>query len=331
MAKSFGDYIADAGSLPEEAFLGALVMYSFPGARKANLTHKRFDMIFTKHMLNPGFVPSEPTEAQAFANATGGKAPKHSYSIGGKNYTAEVKAVGSDRDTITRVVWTFETVVIDGKPKQLKGREVGRIVFYKSRDPKVTAPRVRFTIDDDACPQATEERVALDAYMAHLHDDFKWYANFLYDQPIRQSIMNYVERGLNGISTLTSGGCYFVHRSRWDELHRLADAVAELHEGFSMTLCPIPNLPDIKQSLIEAFQNEAEQSVTQLVVKIQERRKSSRVTAEMVQGFGAEVQQIAARAEEHSRILDVGQDRTANALEIAYAALAGLAGQIGVE
>jgi hypothetical protein len=326
-AASFTDYLSDAGDLAEDAFAGVLVMYSFRGAKTANVTRAQMDIGFTRYGLNPHYLPSEPTQAQAFKNATGDKAAQWKYSVAGKTMFAEVKAVGSDRDTVTRVVWAYEIVTVNGTPRNLNGREVGKITFYKAR-PGGSAVERWELYEAELMPG---ERDQLDPFIASLREEYRWYSTYLYDQPIRQSVMRYIETGLNGISTLTSGGCYFVHRSRWDELRNLASMVRELSPDFTLTLCPIPNLPDIRESLIEAFQNEAEKAVTSLVVKMQERRKGGRITATMVQGFGADVQQIAARAEEHSRIFDVGQDRTANALEIAYTALAGLANQIGAE
>lgn len=323
-ATTFADYLHGAGALQEEAFVGLLVMYSFRGAKQAAVTRATIDKEFTVRDLDPNFIPTDPTAAQAFLNSTGEKARGLSYRLGAQPYFAEMKPVGSDRETITRAVMSYEV----RDKKHLHAREVGTLTFYKQARGKPGSERVRFSLHDERLHNG--ERAHLEPWLNEVYADYEWYKTYLYDQPIRQMVMRYIEDRLNGIKVLTSGGCYFVHRTRWDELSRLGDAVRAMSNGlFAVSLCPLPDLPEMRDMVIEAFQDEIVTDVTGLVAKIEKFRSDGRkVTAEAVAEFSTTVRSIASRAEEHTRILDVSQDRTAGALEGAYAVLAGLASQI---
>jgi len=323
-ATTFADYLHGAGSLQADSFVGLLVMYSFRGARQANVARTAVEKQFADRDLDPNYIPPDPTAAQAFLNSTGEKARALSYRLGGQSYFAEMKPVGSDRETITRAVMSYRVV----DKKHLEGREVGTLTFFKQARGKPGSERVRFSIHDDRL-HGSDERPILEGWLNSIHADYNWYKTYLYDQPIRQMVQKYIEERLNGIKVLTSGGCYFVHRSRWDELRRLSEAVVALSPMFALNLCPLPDLPEMRDMIIEAYQDEIVDDVTSLVEKIEKFRASGRkVTGEVVSEFSGDVRGIASRAEEHSRVLDVSQDRTAGALESAYAVLAGLASQI---
>lgn len=321
---TFADYLHGAGALQEDTFVGLLVMYSFRGARQACVRREDVDKTFAARDLDPNFIPPDPTAAQAFLNSTGEKARGLTYKLGSQPYFAEMKPVGSDRETITRAVMSYEV----RDKKHLHAREVGTLTFYKQARGKPGSERVRFSLHDDRLQPG--ERAQLEPWLNGINADYEWYKTYLYDQPIRQMVMRYIEDRLNGIKVLTSGGCYFVHRTRWDELSRLADAVATMSSNhFNVKLCPLVDLPEMRDMVIEAFQDEIVDDVTKLVEKIEKFRQDGRkVTAEVISEFSGDVRGIASRAEEHTRILDVSQDRTAGALEGAYAVLAGLASQI---
>ena len=322
-ATTFADYLHGAGSLHENTFVGLLVMYSFRGARQANVARTKVEKQFADRDLDPNFIPPDPTAATAFLNATGEKARGITYRLGSQVYFAEMKPVGSDRETITRSVMSYRVV----DKKHLEGREVGTLTFYKQGRGKPGSERVRFALHDERL--RTDERPPLEAWLTQIHDDYNWYKTYLYDQPIRQMVQKYIEERLNGIKVLTSGGCYFVHRSRWDELRRLSEAVKALSPMFALNLCPLPDLPEMRDMVIEAFQDEIVDDVTALVGKIDRLRSENRkITSELVAELSTQVRAIASRAEEHTRILDVSQDRTAGALESAYAVLGGIASQI---
>lgn len=323
-ATTFADYLKSAGSLAEEAFIGLTCMYSFRGTRQANVTRGMIEKQFADRDLDPNYIPPDPTSAQAFLNATGEKARGITYKINGDTFFAEMKAVGSDRETITRSVMSYRVV----DKKHLEGREVATLTFFKQQRGKPGSERVRFSIHDERLHHSSE-RPLLEEWLTRVHQDYAWFQLYLYDQPIRQMVQRYIEERLNGIKVLTSGGCYFVHRSRWDELRRLAEAVTALSPTFALNLCPLPDLPEMRSMVIESYQDEIVDDVTGLIEKIEKFRASGRkVTGDVVQEFSTDVRGIASRAEEHSRVLDVSQDRTAGALESAYAVLAGLASQI---
>lgn len=321
---TFGDYLTGAGDLPEEAFVGSLLWFTV--TKRARVTPSDVEQRFIAHNLDSRYIPSLIAPANAFRKATGPEAREHGYRLhDGHDAKALLRQLPSDRETMTRVVVRER---IDATGKMLDHLEVGRIVFYKAaRGATAGSERVRFTLHDDRLQDG--ERADLEQYLNKVNADYETYKNYLYDQPLRQMVREYVE-GLNAVSVRPSGGLYFIHRSRWEEVRRLQALVQGLHDDCTMVLAPLPDLPEMREMLVEAFQDEIVDDVTRLVEEIEADRKAGKtVKAETIAKYSETVRTIASRAEEHSRVLEVSQDRTAGALENAYAVLAGLASQIG--
>ena len=122
-----------------------------------------------------------------------------------------------------------------------------------------------------------------------------------------------------------SGGVYFVHNSRGQELLALQEFVNGLTTA-SLVVFPIPDLPTLREEVTEAFQREAEKDLTNVVVEIQNLRQSRKgaVTIASVVKMRAMYDEVITKAGEHSRTLQCSQDRTAGAAEMALAALTAL-------
>lgn len=320
---TFGDYLSGAGDLPEEAFVGSLLWFTV--TKKAQVTPDDVQQRFSTYNLDPRYIPSVIAAANAFRKATGSEAREHHYLLAdGHEAHAFLRVLPSTREDMTRVVVRER---VDKAGKKLDHEEVGRIIFYKqSRAGGAGSERVRFSLHDERLQPG--ERASLEPYLNHIYQDYETYKTYLYDQPLRQMVREYVE-GLNAVSVRPSGGLYFVHRSRWDEVRRLAEMVRSLHPDCAFVTAPLPDLPEMREMLVDAFQDEIVDEVTKLVEAIEADRAAGKpVKAEMLSAYSDTVRTIAARAEEHTRILEVSQDRTAGALEGAYAVLAGLASQI---
>lgn len=320
---TFGDYLSGAGNLPEEAFVGSLLWFTV--TKKAKVTVQDVEQRFSTYNLDPRYIPGLIAAANAFRKATGSEASEKHYLLAdGHNAHAFLRVLPSTREDMTRVVVRER---VDTAGKKLDHEEVGRITFYKqSRTGGPGSERVRFSLHDDRLQDG--ERAHLEEYLNKINEDYDTYKTYLYDQPLRQMVREYVE-GLNAVSVRPSGGLYFVHRSRWDEIRRLAEMVRGLHPDCAFVTAPLPDLPEMREMLVDAFQDEIVDEVTKLVEAIQEDRAAGKpVKAEALAKYSDVVRTIASRAEEHTRILEVSQDRTAGALEGAYAVLAGLASQI---
>lgn len=320
---TFGDYLTGAGDLPEDAFVGSLLWFTI--TKRARVTPQDVEKRFIAQNLDPRYIPSLIAPANAFRKATGPEAHEHGYTLAdGHEAKALLRQLPSDRESMTRVVVRER---IDAAGKALDHLEVGRVTFYKAaRGAKAGSERVRFTLHDDRLQDG--ERANLEVYLNKVNADYETYKTYLYDQPLRQMVREYVE-GLNAVSVRPSGGLYFIHRSRWDEVRRLQALVEGLHDGCTLVLAPLPDLPEMREMLVEAFQDEIVDDVTKLVEAIQADRAAGKaVKADTISKYSDTVRTIAARAEEHTRVLEVSQDRTAGALENAYMVLAGLASQI---
>lgn len=328
---SFADYIRSTRELPEEAFLGSLIWFSI--TKKARVTPEDVEKIFVDLDLDPAFIPSRITAANAFRKATGRDAREYSYTLAdGNRANVLLRDLPSTRDTSTRVVIRER---IDRFGNKLDHAEVGRITFFKPSSARHAttkdsdpATMIRFALDDKTLQNG--ERDCLAEFLRQVHADYLTYANYLYDQPLRGMIREYI-RSLNAVSVRESGAMYFVHRDRWPTVARLTDLVERLHKDCSFVSAPFLDLPNLREMLIETFQDEIVTEVTKLVENIEERRRNGKITPEFVTETSTTVRAIQARAEEHSQVLEVSQDRTAGALENAYVLLASLATEMTSE
>lgn len=319
---TFNDYLADAASLDQDSFLGALLWFTI--TKKSKVTREELVRRFTALGLDDRFVPNPIRPVDAFKKATGPESGECHYRLAdGHEAKAFVRHVTQDRDTITRHLIRER---IDARGRHLDYEHVGDLIFYKAAKGAPGTERVRYALHDGRLQDG--ERPALEKVITEINDNFETYKNFLYDQPLRVMVRQYI-LALNAVSVRPSGGMYFVHKTRWDTLRKISDLVEGLHDGCTFTISPLADLPNLRDMVIEAFQEEAENSVTELVTEIEEKRKAgTKITSDLLDRYSKAVKDIQTKAEEHSRILNVSQDKTANALEIAYVTLAALATEV---
>ena len=118
---------------------------------------------------------------------------------------------------------------------------------------------------------------------------------------------------------------YFVHSSRSDELERLKTFADGLGTA-SLMLLPQADLPRLRQDIIDAFQEEAEKDLSQVIVDIQKLRssRSGDIRPAAYVKIKEDYDRVMRKASEYSRTLQIGQDRTAGAAELAIDALMAL-------
>jgi hypothetical protein len=87
-------------------------------------------------------------------------------------------------------------------------------------------------------------------------------------------------------------------------------------------MMPIPELRRLRQSVIEAFQDEAEKELQEVVAAIQKIRATrNKITPDALNKVRLQYQTVMRKANEYTRTLRCTQDRTAGAAEIALDAL----------
>ncbi len=318
---TFQDYLNQTAGLPEDAFLGTLVWYTVPEA--VSITPDDLERLFGELGLDPTHLPNPLTAANAFTKATGDSpTAKTTYTLAdGHEARVRIENVSSNRDAIYRKV---VRVRVDERGKTIGHAIVGDATFYKANTGPGTE-RLKFAIHDGELQPG--ERVHLESYIKTVYDDYIRRKTFLLDMAIRGVFRNYVA-SLNAISVRPSGGMYFVHRDRWSEVNKLMLLAERL--GATLEACPLPDFPRQQEMLVEAFQAEAEKAVIKLVEDIEKVRDAGKeITPEVLARFGADVKAIEMRALEHSRIFNCSQDRTSNALEIAYEVIRGLTQNLG--
>jgi len=318
MAKSeFRKYVDSAQSLPDDVILGNIVWHTVnDGAYSLDSIDKLFEALD----MNPAFVPEPTSQFNAFEKAcTKALAVAKPYSVG--RYTHQIMA-------IREVVKTGEVVkrqlireVRDSRAQKLRHEAVAEIVFYRpqARSGKIdrsVAPRIRPTLLPTMLP---EEREHVQAVLDEFSTQFDRLYNFIDGDKLRGVVRNYLGF-VNAV--MMKSGVYFVHRNREDELEKLRTFVDAMGNGCKVELIPIPELKRLRESVIEAFQDEAVKELNEVVAAINKVRSTrATITMQAVAKLTEQYQQVMRKSTEYTRTLRCTQDRTAGAAEIALASL----------
>lgn len=310
----FKRYLDENKALPDTCTLGNLVWYSAEDAPTydVDFIEKEFDRL----QLNPALLPQRIKALNAYEKAT--------KSIEGSKYTMP-GASGEIAEILVREVRRTDEVVVRQFTREVRDRsgrkvtlaydKVAEMVFYRpvNRDGVVVAgsERLRTTILNEV-PDGPEKAI-LDRLLRQVTDSFVQYRDYYDGAKIRYIMRDYV-RYLNGI--MLKSGIYFVHSSRTEELKRLQEFVRSLDTA-SMTTLPLPDITDMREEIVEAFQIEAEKDLTEVCKQIQKLRDTRKLGVSMSAYLKVkeEYNQVMRKASEYSRTLQVSQARTAGAAE----------------
>jgi hypothetical protein len=140
--------------------------------------------------------------------------------------------------------------------------------------------------------------------------------------------------GLNSVSLRSSGGVYFVHKSRRDTVLKLTSLINErIGSGCRLHLMPLVDSGYQREMLTEAFQDEVEENVGKLlgkVAKLNEQYRGKNVPPAKYAEIQEAYSDTLSRSEEYTRVLGLAQDRAAVALELALDSIADVAMRLEV-
>jgi hypothetical protein len=322
MTATLNAYIEANASLPPEITLGHIAWFE---VSDGSYSAARLEAGFVKHGLNPAFLPGAINPADAYEKA--------SKAVEGLKYDVQLPggAVGTAVILVRDVARTQSQIqrqmireIRDSNNKRLDYAKVGELVFYRPSTGVAgvvdhSTANVRSSLDPNLTPQ---EHALLTAHKAKFTADFDRFRNYHDGQKLRGVLRNYLLH-LNAV--LMKSSVYFVHKNRADELRALQAFCREI-DGLGMTLWQLPDLPDHRLEVVEAFQREAEKALEGVVTNIQKVRATRKGSVSMAQfvKLKQEYDTIVAQAGEYSRTLEISQDRTAAASELALDALVAL-------
>lgn len=309
----------EQGDLPDDVLLGRIVMFTITDEQidRAALEQKFQDL-----NLDPRMLPPEIKPIDAFKKATSDATNKYTLP-NGQVCTVLCRDVTSTTELVKRQI-TRE--VKDTKARTLSYSRAIDCTFYRASTEKKAdgttgtkkgSERVKIMLDPAGLDQSelAEVSTIVDEISARYHR----YYHFLDGNKLRATVRDYLKH-LNAIEL--KGGVYFVHINRSDELSRLQQLVAYLGGGCSMYSIPLVDIDRERQMVTAAFQREASQQLNEVAKEcahLRESRKS--ITPQAYARIKERYDDVVAKAIEHQGVLQVSQDLTGAAAEVALHAL----------
>lgn len=313
----FRQYMDDNAALPPDCMLGYIVWY---GIEMAPYDATVMEADFMRLGLNPQFLPGRINPADAFEKATM-EVHGLKYDLPG-GLTAEILV-----RELPRTKFSIERKLIreikDARHRRLSHEEVGEFVFYRPKQvngvvdygSERVGSRLSANVD-------LNERGQLVSAVAKFDAAYAQFSKFHDGQRVRKIVRDYLLY-LNSI--LMKSSVYFVHSSRAAELEALQQFINGLNPGSktSMALLPLPDIETMRVEVTEAFEREAEKNFVELVTEVQKLRTTRRgpIKKEALAKINARYGEVIAQAGEHARRLQVSQDRTGAAAELALQAI----------
>lgn len=315
-------YLDQAGDLPADVLLGHLVLFRITDG---DYNRDDIDAWFTELRLNPGFVPVPGKAIDAYKKATS-QGDDFDYDLpDGTVAHVLVRDVVADSKVVTR---HLVREIRDAKRRRLAYGPIGEATFFRPKTSNgiVIPGSERFLLNVDHTQLVADERGPMQSLVDKISGSYDRFLAYCDGDKARAMVRDYVKY-LNG--AMLKDGIYFVHITRKDELDRLSEVVSRLGNGCRMDTIPLVNLEREKDMVVEAFQAEAEKALADVVKEIQHVRGTRKtVTPEAYGKIKAKYDSVMLRATEYTRTLDVSQERTAGAAEVALDSLAELQRQM---
>lgn len=338
MAKSeFRKYVDQTQELPADVVLGNIVWHTVvDGAYSL----ARIEELFVKLDLDPAFIPARTTAFNAFEKAcTKALQAAKPYPLDSarSQRVGEIMAIREVSRTHEIVVRHVIREVRDSNEKKLRHEAVAELTFFRQ------TPGSNGLIDHSATPKRKVaffpvlmdgEEPHVNAVIDRWNQEFDRLYNYVDGDKVRAVVRNYLGF-LNAV--MMKQGVYFVHKNREDELERLQTFVHSLvnemssseDSGCRLELMPIPEIKRLRESVIEAFQDEAVKELSEVVAAIQKVRSSREtITPQAFAKLSDQYQTTMRKASEYARTLRCTQDRTAGAAETALESLNALRGDM---
>lgn len=325
-SSSLQSYLDDAGNLPRDVLLGHVVMYSVGDGEYDRDAVVKW---YAELDLNPAHIPMQNRAVDAYKKATS-KLDDYEYQTPDGN-TAHVliRDVSNDKNQVVR---HLIREVTNNKQRRLAYAQVGEAVFYRptTSQGKVVPGTERMRITLDASTFQPHERDLVVDVAHKIEHYYERYLGSMDDMKVRAMLRDYVS-SLNAVQLRS--GVYFVHVSRQDDLMKLQELARRMATQAGtkcfVWLMPLVDLEEQREMVIEAFQTEAEKSLNGITAKISSLREARKtISADAYAKIKDEYDQLMKQAVEYTRTLDINQDRTAGAAEVALTSLIGLQQQM---
>lgn len=312
----------DQGDLPDDVLLGRIVMFTITDEMvDRDALVKKFQDL----NLDPRMLPPEIKPIDAFKKATSDATNKYTLPSG-QVCTVLCRDVTSTNELVKRQI-TRE--VKDSRARQLSYSRAIECTFYRASTEKKAdgttgtkkgSERVKIVLDPIGLDPT--ELAEVSTIVDEIKARYDRYYHFLDGNKLRATVRDYLKH-LNAIEL--KGGVYFVHVNRSGELARLQQLVAYLGGGCSMYTIPLVDIGREREMVTNAFQREASQALNEVAKEcahLRESRKS--ITPAAYARMKERYDEVVSKAIEHQGMLQVSQDLTGAAAEVALNALTDL-------
>lgn len=308
---SLSEYLNEVGDLPEDVLLGRIVVFTISDEPVDREDVARW---FKELGLHESLVPAQIKTIDAFKKATSDA--KGSYDLSGDRVAFTLcRDVTATTDYVRRQI-TRE--VKDSKRKSLSYDAAIECTFHRVREGNPKSSRLDLRIQWQALH--SEEHDAIRHLARQIERDYVQYATKLDGNKLRAVVRNYIKGPLNAIEI--KGGVYFVHAKHDAELASLSTLVDRFGGDCRMNMIPMVNIERERKFIAERFEREASSALSEITKEAKEiaasgRRITPGVYAKMKERFD----DLIAKANEHTMILELSQDMTAASAEVAEQAL----------
>lgn len=303
-------YLDECKDLPNDVLLGRIVfstIYDTPV--------KRSDMEqwFIELGLDTSMLPVENKRFDAFRKAT--SAVKDVYPMSkGRTGLLLCRDVVSNGDFVRR--WIVREIR-DSANKRLNHDGAIEVTFYRPLDGRADSARL-VTVPNTLVLEP-DEVDRLKAVAQKIYADYVESYDFMDGQKLRATVRRYLKH-LNALEI--KGGVYFVHATRDKELADLSELISRFGGGCEMKTVPLVDLESERKYIGTVFEREASQALLDLQKEAQELMATRKtITPAAVLKLRTRYDETMAGAAEHMATLNVTQDVTAAAAELALEAL----------
>lgn len=300
--------------------LGNYVIYSVRGG---SVTPGDLEQWFAELGLDEKFLPPPQGAVHAFERATGRDAKK-TYPLDDRPTTRQRRgapgAMGKEATLMVRHVARGKDMVVRHLVREVRDAGATRlsydthladIRFHYTPDAGMWAGELRTVPSANiaALPEVEQAKVA--EMLAAIEADYQDRCIHVSADKLRGCVRDYV-KSLNPVCI--RAGVYFVHNQHAGTLAALHDLVSRFGPGSNMSLTPLPDIGEMKETIVSAFMEETEDEIDKLSAEMVKAQAGKVGTAAKV-ALNRRREELKARAAEHSTLLEASLDTLAAKLE----------------
>lgn len=313
------DQILVDGDLPDDVLLGRIVLFTITDQP---VTRQQLEQWFIAENLNTALLPPEIKPVDAFKKAT--SEAKEKYSLpNGQEAVVLCRDVTSTPEFVRRQI-TRE--VKDSRARTLSYSKAIDCTFYRAKLVKLAngtsqtqrgSERVHIKVDPTGLGSA--ELQAVQDIATKIQARYTRYYNHLDGNRLRAVVRDYMKH-LNAIEL--KGGVYFIHVAHSDELARLRTVVHKFGGGCQLHTVPLVDIERERKMVAAAFEREASENLQEIAAECRALRATRKnITPSAYGKIKQRYDEVVKKAGEHMVTLQVSQDITGAAAEVALDAL----------